>query len=411
MGRRDWNGHCRGRPIAIALLATTLVVVALAVAAAPAVGWPDYVHGTSPNTATCSGTTGNCHPNGTGAPGTNEACQSCHAGFALHPGDNCWTCHKPGLAPGATAAACTGTCHTWSAADTYVATAAHSATIHLGSNLEPCTTCHAMSVSWNTPGKSPHHNGEAAPEAPTCTTCHTATPVDKAPAPHPPLVASVTSCTTCHVGMSPHPAASSIVKPMLTIKAVAGATAGDVVVSGTLKSGATALAGVTVYLQVKTPGSAAYSDLSVSPVTTGSDGSFSATVSGALAGSFYRAVSQGIAGPPVVSPAEASTEPVKATLTLKLSSTSIMLHKSITARGVLGPASLRGLSVKLTAQRKVGAKWKPAATKTKASSATTGAFTWKYTPTKRGSYRVFATIAKTAQHTAAKSPVRLFKVK
>jgi len=407
MGRRIGNGHCRGRPVLIVGLGLLLVVAAV-LAAAPAFAQTDYVHGGS----TCIGSTSNCHPNGTGAPGTNDACQSCHTGFLLHPGDNCWTCHKPGVAPGTTQAACTGTCHEWSGPDAYNSVVTpHGATPHLGAGLRTCRTCHAVSVSWNDPGTSAHHSGEAAPELPTCTTCHAAKPVDGAPAPHAPLVTSVTSCTTCHVGMSPHPAASAVVKPTLTIKAVAGTTAGQVVVSGTLKSGAMALAGVPVYLQVKTPGSASYADLPSIPVSTATDGSFSYTVTSATAGAFYRAVSQGIAGVPVISPAMASTEPVKATLTLKLSSASIKLHKSVTARGVLGPASLRGLSVKLTAQRKVGAKWVKAATKTKATAAGTGAFSWKYTPAKRGSYRLFATLAKTAQHTAAKSPVRSFKVK
>lgn len=400
MGRTIRKGHCRGRPAVVALLSALLTIGALAVAAGPAFGWTDYEHSAA---STCA----SCHPGGnTGTTPTNAACAaaSCHPGFVAQPTDKCWTCHKPGVAPGATAADCTGTCHEWSGPDTFTDTPAHAAIPHLGANLEPCTTCHAMSISSTNPGTSPHHNGESAAN-PTCTTCHAATPVDNAPAPHPVYVASV-ACPTCHVGMSPHPTAAatptvaltaSIGTAGATYRAVSAGVAGSPVVlpakttatpvttgapatlAGTLMNGTAPLAGVTLYLQIQAAGSASFTLLGTAK--TDATGAF------------------------------AFTEPIKATITLKLSSTSIKLHKSVTAKGVLGPASLHGLSVKLTAQRKVGAKWLPAGTKTKATAAATGAFSWKYTPAKRGSYRLFATIAKTAQHTAAKSPVRSFKVK
>ena len=106
-----------------------------------------------------------------------------------------------------------------------------------------------------------------------------------------------------------------------------------------------------------------------------------------------------------VAPAVATT-----TMTFKVAPTSIKLKKSVTASGVVGPAAaLTGAKVALKAELKVGKKW----TKTKTGTATasaTGAFSWKYTPKKKGSYRVTASVAKTATYTA-KSMVKTFKVK
>ncbi|HMK91793.1 MAG TPA: hypothetical protein VK576_02230, partial [Thermoleophilia bacterium] len=399
MGRTIKHRLSRGWPARAVVLAVAVLAVT-AIAAGPAFAQSDYVH----NTATSCGS---CHPGGdTGVTPTNAACAACHTGFAARSGDTCWKCHKPGVAPGTTQADCTGVCHEWSAPDTYGTTATpHPVTQHLGSNLETCRTCHKTSVSGTNPDGSPHHTTTTL-TAPTCTTCHATPPVDNAPAPHPQFVASVSTCPTCHVGMTPHPKASAIVKPKLTIKTSPAPTAGDLIVSGSLTSGGSPLSSVTVYMQVKTPGSADYADLPSSPVTTGTDGSYTITVTGATAKAFYRAISQGVSNTGTILPALASTEPVKASLTLTLSSKSIKLNKTVTAKGVLKPASLGGTKVKLLAQRKVGKSWLKAATKTvKASSK--GAYSWKYKPAKRGSYRIVASVTKTAQHTAAKSPARL----
>ncbi len=400
MGRTSRAAVARGRPLFIVALVLA-VAVAVGVGAAPAAAWSDYVHGG----ASCN----SCHPNGTGAPGTNDACQSCHTGFLLHPGDNCWTCHKPGSAPPTTQAGCTGVCHEWSAADTYgTTTTPHGATPHNGATLRTCVTCHPVSVSVTNPGQSAHHSGEAAPEAPTCTTCHAAVPVDSAPAPHTPFVSSVTDCTTCHKGMTPHLASSAIVKPTLTIAATAVGVTGEATVSGTLKNGATGLGTVHVFLQVKTPTAADFSPLT--EVDTAADGSFTFTVTGATAGAVYRAVSEGVTGPPVIMPTIASTERATATLTLKLSATAIKLGKSVTAKGILKPVSLAGTKVKITVQRKVGTKWVKVKVVSRLTSPT-GAYSWKFKPAKRGTYRFRTSLAATTLHTAAKTPFRALKVK
>ena len=101
------------------------------------------------------------------------------------------------------------------------------------------------------------------------------------------------------------------------------------------------------------------------------------------------------------------------TPTLKLSglkSGAIKLGKSVTAKGIVTPTSLAGSKVTLTAQLKKGTKW----VKAKTSSAlitSTGAYSWKYKPAKKGAYRMKGAIAKTATHTAATTKWLAFKVK
>jgi hypothetical protein len=82
----------------------------------------------------------------------------------------------------------------------------------------------------------------------------------------------------------------------------------------------------------------------------------------------------------------------------------------VTAKGTVRPTSLAGRKVTLTVQKKSGTKW----VKVKTAAATlsaTGAYRWKYKPTKKGAYRVHATIAKTATTAAATTKWRSFKVK
>jgi hypothetical protein len=101
------------------------------------------------------------------------------------------------------------------------------------------------------------------------------------------------------------------------------------------------------------------------------------------------------------------------TVTLKLSGLtrgSLNLGKSVTASGKVTPTSLAGSQVKLTAQLKKSGKWTAAKTGFATISAA-GAYSWKYKPAKKGSYRLQATIAATAAHTAAASTWLAFTVK
>ena len=84
--------------------------------------------------------------------------------------------------------------------------------------------------------------------------------------------------------------------------------------------------------------------------------------------------------------------------------------RSVTASGKVTPTSLAGSEVMLTVQHKQGAKWIKVKTGfTTITSA--GKYSWKYTPTKEGSYRLQCSIAKTEAHAAASTDWVAFKVK
>ena len=100
-------------------------------------------------------------------------------------------------------------------------------------------------------------------------------------------------------------------------------------------------------------------------------------------------------------------------LTLKLSglrSGALKLGKSMTAKGTVTPSSLAGTKVTLTVQRKHGDTWRKVTSKTWTIAAS-GSYSWKYKPTKKGSCRIGATVAKTAANTAAATKWLTFKVK
>jgi hypothetical protein len=100
-------------------------------------------------------------------------------------------------------------------------------------------------------------------------------------------------------------------------------------------------------------------------------------------------------------------------LTLKLSGLRrgvLKLGKRLTAKGSVTPTSLAGAKVTLTVQRKVGGKWRKVKTVTRTIGAS-GAYSWKYKPAKKGSYRIRATMPKTATNTAAATKWLKFKVK
>ena len=100
-------------------------------------------------------------------------------------------------------------------------------------------------------------------------------------------------------------------------------------------------------------------------------------------------------------------------VTLKLSglrSGALKLGKRVTAKGRVTPTSLAGSKVKLSVQKKRGARWVTLKRVARTISLT-GAYSWKYKPARRGAYRMRATIARTAAHTAAKTKWRPFRVK
>jgi hypothetical protein len=216
--------------------------------------------------------------------------------------------------------------------------------------------------------------------------------------------------------MSPtHPLSANVKTPTLTFTATQPAGNPDVTLKGTLKNGTTALAAVTAYLQ-STPDGTNFTD--VTSVTTGATGAFTYTVVGATPGLQYRAVAQGVAGPPVVLPAKklvsVTVPAVKATITLKLTGLTagkIKVKKTVTGKGTVAPSSV-GEKVTLLIQKK-NAKGVYVKLTTKTGLLKAGsAYSIKYTPTKKGAYRMHASIASTAAHTAAtSSPWRKFTVK
>jgi hypothetical protein len=100
-------------------------------------------------------------------------------------------------------------------------------------------------------------------------------------------------------------------------------------------------------------------------------------------------------------------------LTLKLGglrSAALRLGHTLTASGRVTPGRFAGSKVKLTVQRKSGTRWVTLKPMTRTSSAT-GAYSWRYRPSRRGSYRLRAAVAKTTKTAAATTTWRTFKVK
>jgi hypothetical protein len=416
MVKRTLGGRGRGRILVLVLVALALLTL-LAVVAQSAFALPGYEGGKHTGFVTsCS----SCHPGGSGsALVPNSACTAslCHAGKVAMPTANttCWSCHEPGkdMATAQTNAGCIGTCHSLRAGTntTYDTITPHGATPHLGANVVACLNCHTVASAL-------HHAGENAVAPTQCTDCHGNAAVPAAnPTPlHGALVAGVTDCTTCHKGMTPtHPLTATVKTPTLAFTATQPTGNPDVTLKGTLKNGTTALAGVLVYLQ-STPDGTTFTD--VTSVTTTATGAFSYTVVAATAGLQYRAIAQGVAGPPVVLPVKklvpVTIPVVKETITLKLNGRTtiftILLGRSVTAKGVIAPKLTLSQVVKLTVQkRRANGTW--ALVKTLSTVKVTSAYSKIYKPGSRGTFRMRAVLAKTATHTAATSVWRTFKVK
>jgi hypothetical protein len=104
---------------------------------------------------------------------------------------------------------------------------------------------------------------------------------------------------------------------------------------------------------------------------------------------------------------------VTAKLTLKLNGLTsgvLNLGKSLTAKGTVTPTSLAGGKVALTVQRLQSGTWRAVTSVAQAIGAS-GTYGWTYKPSKKGTYRIKATIAKTAAHTAATTTWLTLKVK
>ena len=245
--------------------------------------------------------------------------------------------------------------------------------------------------------------------------CHTTVPpTSGAPAAHTPFVASVTTCAPCHAGWAvPHPTG---IEPALTVRPfwipqLVGPPPGGHV-RGLHSAGGAPVVGV-VYVQKRFWGDAEFVD-----VAQGSNVNATATyVTGSIlqwprdrwAG--FRAVAVGVAGPPVILPAQATWRP-KPELTLKLAGVvnRVVIPLSlVTARGVAKPLKLAGENVDFTVFKLKSGKW----VRVKSGAATIGAkgaFKWAF-GVRRGSYRMRAAIAATEDHRLVTTTWRYFKQK
>ena len=101
-------------------------------------------------------------------------------------------------------------------------------------------------------------------------------------------------------------------------------------------------------------------------------------------------------------------------LTLKLSGLTfgvLNLGKRLTAKGTVNPSTSPTLwKVRLAVQRKQGGKWRKVQSIVRTASAK-GAYGWTFKPKETGAYRMRATIAKTATHTAAATKWLRFRVR
>ncbi|HZL65078.1 MAG TPA: S8 family serine peptidase [Thermoleophilia bacterium] len=105
--------------------------------------------------------------------------------------------------------------------------------------------------------------------------------------------------------------------------------------------------------------------------------------------------------------------PIVPAISLRLSglkSGAVMLATRVKAKGAVTPTCLAGSKVTLVVQKKRGGKWRKVKSTTRTINAA-GAYSWKYKPSKKGSYRIRSSIAGTAAHAAATTKWRAFRVK
>jgi hypothetical protein len=183
--------HVAARLAVVALVLLAAGGAASLLAAAPAAAYDDWEHD---GAVTC----GACHEAGVV---TSARCEACHTGGYTTTGTNtCWTCHTPGQDMSAyqSSAGCTAVCHIRrDNANIYDVAYSHGPAPHDGADFAPCLDCHGVSVSFDDPDDSPHHDA-VVQQAPTCQQCHNgviASAVDNHDSVSP-------ACTSCHNGMN-----------------------------------------------------------------------------------------------------------------------------------------------------------------------------------------------------------------
>ena len=245
--------------------------------------------------------------------------------------------------------------------------------------------------------------------------CHTAVPpTNGAPAAHAPYVPSVTACTTCHKGMTVRP--PTLVEPTLWGSFGFDPMIGRLITRGSLHILSVPPGGVTVYVQGKAAGATAYTD--VGHFTTHRDGRFYAVLKkGSIAEDMtFRAISQGLAGPPVVMPAlngPAVVDLPTPSLTWRLRGPvdgTLRLGKSVTATARVSPADLAGPKPMFELHQRIADKWRWLLDVRRALS-DKGTYSWRWTPRHRGMFKMSPGIGGTAAYEASGSSAHSFRVK
>jgi hypothetical protein len=108
-----------------------------------------------------------------------------------------------------------------------------------------------------------------------------------------------------------------------------------------------------------------------------------------------------------------ATEPFTVTrtssLTLHASRALVRARRSVGFSGLLRPSGL-GAAITVTVQRRGDGVWKTVRTATR-GAAPSGTYSWSFRPSRRGSYRVSASLAASPEATAAHTPWVGFRVR
>ena len=260
-----------------------------------------------------------------------------------------------------------------------------------GMGIPACDTCHGVTAT--------HGNHGAV----ACGTCHVG-----GTSPYNPPVPS--ACADCHGGAAAvlagathtsggcgtTPGCHGVPAPAPTIASftpLSGAVGATVTLTGTDFNGATAVAFNGVPATV-------FSVVSNTKITAkvpvgATSGTISVTTSGGTTTS-----------------TASFTVLIKSKISIKLvglTAGAIKVNRYLTIKGAVTPG--HAAKVTVTLQRKVGTKWVKMKVVSRTSNATSGAYSYKYKVTRKGSWRVKTAAAKTAAYTSATTAWKTFRVK
>jgi len=442
MGDSD---HAHGRRRWGRLIVLTLVAVGVVAAAAPVALAYDpldvvcdeganTMHGDALLATTCYSCHGVTTPVEPITPVDTTRCLTCHwGGYENRLADTgfgtCWSCHYPGenqddvqTSDGCAAAT---DCHDIDFANNLP---------HFGANTKGCVDgCHRTSAQ-SLPNGSPHHDDGT----PGCYDCHDG--VKTLEKVHEPYANArdadfggpFPQCYTCHVGYEEtHPDPALIVHRTTapTYKPAPVVYGGTTVISGFLYTIAPdgtkiPVAGRQVsllqYMVPEFDWNTVQLKLTLTdnPATTANEtGKYIFDAIQPIKNTQYAALVKGeIVGSMIAKPARgAILVKVAPKVTTKLSSTSFALGKSVYVTGKVVPAGTGG-SVKWRFQRYVDGAWRTVLTTSAKvlvdnTEGTYSTAVRKYTPTKRGTWRVKTMFVANADYTSASSLYVKFVVK